>query len=107
MRFFRHDEIYRSDVVIASGKLGPGYRLPLVGPGPSCRTRREDRALPIVLDEFRPAIPQQVGRHQGLSPLHRQDQNKTLDRENGIIYHQTVSSVLTQSLSPGAHFTMG
>ena len=33
-------------------KLGPGYRLPLVGPGPSQRTRRKDRALLIVRDEF-------------------------------------------------------
>jgi hypothetical protein len=38
-------------------KLGPEYRLPLVGPGPSQRTRGKERALLIVRDEFRPAIP--------------------------------------------------
>jgi hypothetical protein len=32
--------------------LGPGYRLPLVGPGPSQRTRRKGRAQLIVRDEF-------------------------------------------------------
>ena len=39
-------------------KPGLGCRLPLVGPGPSQITRREDHVLlPMVRDEFRPAIP--------------------------------------------------
>ena len=36
---------------------GGGYRLPLVGPEPRQKTRREERASLIVGDEIRPAIP--------------------------------------------------
>src|ERR1035438_1373818 len=62
--FFRHDGIYRSDV-FTKPKPKPkpckpeGGVPPPVGrpPSPSKRTRRKDRALPIVHDEFRPAIP--------------------------------------------------
>ena len=42
--------------VITAGKPGPRRRLP-VGLGPGYRTRREEHALPIVRDEFRPVIP--------------------------------------------------
>ena len=51
MRFLRQAESIWSDVVSKSkpSKPGAGYRLPLVGPGPSLRTRREElRALLIV-----------------------------------------------------------
>ena len=40
-----------------------------------------------------------VGRHQSPSPLHRRDQNKSIARSEGTIYHQTVSSVLTGCLT--------
>jgi hypothetical protein len=40
-----------------------------------------------------------VGRHQSPSPLHRRDQNNSVARSEGRIYHQTVSSVLTGCLS--------
>ena len=55
MRFPGMGGIYRSDVV-SKAKPNPGTgpnHLPLVGPGPGKRTRREDHALLIVRDEFR------------------------------------------------------
>jgi hypothetical protein len=58
--FFRHGGIYRSDVVSRPKPRKPGGGVPPpVGrpPSPSPRTRRKDRALPIVHDEFRPVIP--------------------------------------------------
>jgi len=62
--FSRHGGIYRSDVVSNQNQnqnhtnLGAGCRLPLVGPrAPVQRMRRKKRILPIVRDEFRPAIP--------------------------------------------------
>jgi hypothetical protein len=59
MRFSRKGGIYRSDVGFKpkpKSKPNPGAgtdRLPLVGPSPGKRTRREDHALLIVRDEFR------------------------------------------------------
>jgi hypothetical protein len=61
MRFLRHGGIYRSDVLLSLLTPGRGSRFP-VGPVPGYRTRRKERALPIVRDEFRPAIPQWVAR---------------------------------------------
>jgi hypothetical protein len=62
--FFRHGGIYRSDVSSLLLTLGRGSRFP-VGPVPGYRTRRKEHALPIVRDEFRPAIPRQVARQCG------------------------------------------
>jgi hypothetical protein len=42
----------------------PVFRFP-VGPAPGYRTRRKEHALPIVRDEFRPAIPRRVARQCG------------------------------------------
>ena len=63
MRFFRHDGIYRSDV--SSPLFTPGRTRFPVGPVPGYRTRRKAHALPIVRDEFRPAIPRRVARQCG------------------------------------------
>jgi hypothetical protein len=94
--------IYRSDVsshlftpgpVPLSGRAGAGYR-----------TRRKERALPIVRDEFRPAIPRRVARQRCPSPLHRHHQLKIIARENGTIYHRMVTffkSLLNGCLTPG------
>jgi hypothetical protein len=59
LRFLRHDGIYRSDVAAKPAKTWwPGAASRWSAPEPSPRTRREDlRALLIVRDEFRPAIP--------------------------------------------------
>ena len=64
------------------------------------RTRRKEHALPIVRDEFRPAIPRRVARQHCPSPLHRHHQLKTIAAPKGIIYHRTVTSLLTVCLSP-------
>ena len=60
LAFFRHDGIYRSDVVGKTKPPQPGGGVPPpVGrpPSPSPRMRRKERILLIVRDEFRPAIP--------------------------------------------------
>jgi hypothetical protein len=60
LAFFRHGGIYRSDVVKTKrSKPEGGRRLPLVGPEPQSKdaTGGNNRALLIVRDEFRPAIP--------------------------------------------------
>ena len=50
-------------------------------PGPGKRTRREDHALLIVRDEFRPAFLDRVARQHCPSPLHRRWQNNTASSE--------------------------
>jgi len=99
MRFFRHDGIYRSDV--SSPLFTPGRTRFPVGPVPRYRTRRKAHALPIVRDEFRPAIPRRVARQHCPPPLHRHHQIKTIAALNGILYHRTVASLLTVRLSAG------
>ena len=58
MRFFRHAESIGPMGSLTPVKAGAGVPPP-VGrpPGPSPRARRKVRALLIVRDEFRPAIP--------------------------------------------------
>ncbi len=64
--------------------LGPS-RFP-VGRVPGYRTRRKERVLPIVRDEFRPAIPQRVARQRCPSPLYRHIQGKAIAQMKGTIY---------------------
>jgi hypothetical protein len=70
-----------------------------VGPLPGYRTRREEHALLIVRDEFRPAIPRRVARQQGPLLFHRQTQTKSIAVRLGIIYHRTVDCLLTVCLT--------
>ena len=86
--------------VITSCKPGPEYRFP-VGSGPGYSTRRKETRPTHRRDEFRPAIPQRVARQHCPSPLHRHHQIKTIAASNGIIYHRTVTSLLTVCLRPG------
>src|SRR5579875_1109737 len=72
-----------------------------VGRVPGYRTCRKEHALPIVRDEFRPAIPRRVARQRCPSPLHRHHQLKTIAASNGMIYHRTAPSLLTGCLTPG------
>jgi hypothetical protein len=81
--------------------LPPGPSRFPVGREPGYRTCRKEHALPIVRDEFRPAIPRRVARQRCPSPLHRHHQGKTIAAPKGIIYHRTVTSVLTVCLTPG------
>ena len=98
-RFFRHDGIYRSDVL--SLLLTPGRSRFPVGPVPGYRTRRKEHALPIVRDEFRPAIPRRVARQHCPSPLHRHHQLITIAASLEMFYHRTVPSLLTVCLTLG------
>jgi len=98
MRFLRHDGIYRSDVLSLLLTPGRGSRFP-VGPVPGYRTRRKEHALPIVRDEFRPAIPRRGARQHCPSPLHRHHQLKTIAAPLEMIYHRTVPSLLTVCLT--------
>src|ERR1039458_2212775 len=53
MSFLRHREIYRSDMVSKTIiTWGPGAASRLSAPVPSLRTRRKERVLLIVRDEF-------------------------------------------------------
>ena len=90
--------------VVTSCKPGPECRIP-VGSGPGYRTRRKKHALPIVRDEFRPAIPRRVARQHCPSSLHRHHQLKTIAVSKEIIYHRTVTSLLTVCLTPGGNPT--
>ena len=102
MRFRRHDGIYRSDVVQNKNQtLGTGptaSRRSVRAPGK--RTRREDHALLIVRDEFRPGYSS-IGLVATRARLRFTDaiQNKSIARSKPTNYHQTVSSVLTGCLT--------
>ena len=71
--FSRHDGIYRSDVLIASCKPGPAYRVP-VGSGPGHEARRKETRLLIVATSSDRLFLDRVGRHHCPSPLHRHSQ---------------------------------
>jgi len=79
MRFRRHDRIYQSDV----GKnhfpnLNRGATASRQwAPDPDFRTRREDRALPIVPMSSDRLFLDRVARQHCPSPLHRRDQTNT------------------------------
>jgi hypothetical protein len=102
--FSRYDGIYRSDVVQdRTHKPNPGNRTlpsPAGGARPQVKKRvgRTTLFSSSAMSSGRLFLDR-VGRHQSPSPLHRRDQNKAVDRSEGTIYHQTVSSVLTGCLS--------
>ncbi len=101
-RFFRHRGIYRSDVSSLLVNLGQSAAF-RSGPGQAIGRAGRKHALPIVRDEFRPAIPQRVARQHCPSPLHRHHQLKTIAASTGILYHRTVPSLLTVCLTPGGN----
>ena len=95
MRFPRHGGIYQSDVGFSKPK-NPS-RTP---PPADARARARERAgritlSPIVLMSSGRLFLDRVGRHQSPSPLCRRDQNNSIARSEGTIYHRTVTSVLT------------
>jgi hypothetical protein len=105
MRFLRHGGINRSDVsshLVNPGR-GPACRS---GPGQAIGRAGRNTPCPIVRDEFRPAIPQRVARQHCPPPLHRHHQLKSIAASKGIIYHRTVTSLLTVCLSPGDNPTL-
>src|SRR5215471_19517912 len=98
MRFLRHTESIGPMHPIFY-PLGP-VRFP-VGPVPGSRTRRKDHALPIVRDEFRPAIPRRFARQHCPPPLHRQPYPKTVPGSGTMYFQGTANRALTVCLSPG------
>jgi len=103
-RFRRHAGIYRSDVSFLLVNLGQSTAS-RSGPGQAIGRAGSYHALPIVHDEFWPAIPQRGARQHGPFPLHRRTQLKSIAASKGIIYHRTVTSLLTVCLSPGGRFS--
>ena len=80
--------------------IGPMCRHIFLPPGPSrfpvgwvpgYKTRRKERALPIVRDEFRPVIPRRGARQRCPSPLHRHHQLKIIAPAKGTIYYRMVT----------------
>ena len=99
MRFRRHGGIYQSD----GGFWKP--QNPSRTPPPAdvqARARecagRITLSLIVLMSSGRLFLDR-VGRHQSPSPLHRRDQNNSVARFEGTIYHQTVTSVLTGCLT--------
>src|SRR5215475_13775610 len=80
-------------------RTGPN-RLPPVGPRAQVKERvgRTTLFSSSAMSSGRLFLDR-VGRHQSPSPLHRRDQNKSIARFEGTIYHRTVSSVLTGCLT--------
>ena len=75
VRFFRHDGIFRPDVVVKPKHLGAVHRLPLVGArAPVQRARRKVRALPSFAMSSGRLFLNRVARQHCPSPLHRRDQ---------------------------------
>ena len=73
MRFLRHAES-TCPMWGVNPNLGWSDGLPPIDSNPSPRTRREERALPIVQMSSGRLFLDRVGRHQSPSPLHRQAQ---------------------------------
>src|SRR5271165_1352930 len=101
-RFCRHAGIYRSDMSSPLVNLGQSTAS-RSGPGQAIGRAGSNHALPIVHDEFRPAIPQRGARQHCPPPLHRHPQLKSIAASKGIIYHRTVTTLLTVCLSPGGN----
>ena len=88
MSFFRHEEIYRSDVGL--GKAGSGNW---------CRRSQCSSAAM----SFQSAIPWQVALRQSLPPLHRLETILNNQRCRTMIFQRTAITPLTSCLSPGVH----
>jgi hypothetical protein len=100
MRFFRHDGIYRSDVLSLLFTPGacPAFRsgrcqgIGHAGKNTPCPSSAMSSGR-LILDR--------VGRHQSPSPLHRHHQNKPMAFRRVNDYHRTRNSVLTVCVSRG------
>src|SRR5579884_3272223 len=97
MRFLRHAE---SIAPMCPHILCPwaASRFP-VGPVPGDRTSRKEHALPIVRDEFRPAIPRRDARQQRPLPLYRQPHPKAAPGSGTMKIQRAVNSLLTVCLT--------
>src|SRR2546428_6253018 len=88
MSFWRHEEIYRSDVGL--GKTGNGNGC--------CRSQRSSAAM-----SFQSAIPWQGALQQSLPPLHRLETILNNQCCRTMIFQRTATTPLTPCLSPRVH----
>ena len=102
MRFLRHDEIYRSDVVRTTSRAWVG------GPPPADRPRAQARGRGWRTAPFSSSsmssdrlFLDRVARQHCPSPLHRHDQDNSIAGSKETNYHRTVNSVLTVCLTSG------
>src|SRR5271166_85160 len=100
-RFLRHSGIYRSDVLLLLVNSGQGAAsrrssdLQAIG-----RARRSTPCPSSAMSSGRLFLDR-VARLHCPSPLRQHHQLKTFAASNEIIYHRTVTSLLTVCLSPG------
>ena len=90
MSFWRHEEIYRSDVGLGKAGNGNGRR----------RSPRSSAAM-----SFPSAIPRQVALQQSLPPLYRLETILNNQCCRTMILQRTATTPLTPCLSPRVHST--
>src|SRR3989442_9869522 len=90
MSFWRHEEIYRSDVGLGKAGNGNGCR----------RSPRSSTAM-----SFQSAIPRQGALQQSLPPLHRLETILNNQCCRTMILQRTATTPLTPCLSPRVHST--
>ena len=88
MSFWRHEEIYRSDVGLGKAGNGNGRR----------RSPRSSAAM-----SFPSAIPRQVALQQSLPPLYRRETILNNQCCRTMILQRTATTPLTPCLSPRVH----
>jgi hypothetical protein len=100
MRFFRHDGIFRSDVVQTATNPGAGPLPPPAGRPRAQVKERVGRTTPFSSSAMSSGrlFLDRVGRHQSPSPLRRHGQHNSMARSEGMNYHRTASSVLTANM---------
>ena len=91
MSFWRHEEIYRSDVGLGKAGNGNGRR----------RSPRSSAAM-----SFPSAIPRQVALQQSLPPLYRLETILNNQCCRTMILQRTATTPLTPCLSPRVHSTI-
>jgi hypothetical protein len=106
MRSLRHRGIYAPRLALSDGKsLGRGTASRWSAPGQATQ-RRDGRSAPdcpsYAMSSDRLFLDR-VARQQSPSPLHRQPDDKTLDRLNRRIYHRTVTASFPACLTAGVH----
>jgi hypothetical protein len=91
MSFWRHEEIYRSDVGLGKAGNGNGRR----------RSPCSSAAM-----SFQSAIPRQVALQQSLPPLYRLETILNNQCCRTMILQRTATTPLTPCLSPRVHSTI-
>src|SRR5271165_6979461 len=100
-RFLRHSGIYRSDVLLLLVNSGQGAASRWSGPAQAIGRARRSTPCPSSAMSSGRLFLDRVARLHCPSPLRQHHQLKTFAASNEIIYHRTVTSLLTVCLSPG------